>query len=724
MLASLATRFDTVQNVASAARLKEAFSKETMKEGDTIASLTARLMKYRTELAHTPHTISESDMTIKLLACLPAKWQNIKEFIHNSGQFTWDNAVSMLLQNQHVVNQQSIGTSQNNTEGTLAAGSGHSSSNRGRGGRRGYRGRGSRGGRSSSNSSSGSGSSSRVDKRCFYCANLGHLARDCKIKAAAEKFKKERDDKGKERSKDNEAANVVIGDGNAEYALALAASNIAPAEYQNEFFLDSACTVHLTNKQKDLQNYKRFHDPIPVFVGDGRSVNAIGTGDIVLPSTLGTNFRLRRAWHTPDIGIKLISIDRLNDEGYKVDFLPSKACHILLDGNLVATGSKAGKFRKFDVGPAQSITNTAIACSTGSTPSTDTTAPIKQVRFATETMVDTEPKPPKDCAPDIEPTKPVVGSIEHWHRRLGHLNVDSVKRVLTQAGIAWNNKIEFNRKTCLPYLHGKQHITRRKSQRGTTRPLELVHSDTSGKLSGLHSGYRYFMLFIDDYTRMTWVYFLKTKEKEECTEAFLQLKRDAEASGYKSKRFRCDNEKGEYNNKLFKRTLETSAITYEPAAPHSQWMNGVSERSMRTIGEMARSMLAESGLPGPFWAEAVSTAVYNRNRASNRAIGYEIPYYRWTGTMPVISHMQPFGCVANIVSNHRDKEERSLGIKWASKSEACIFLGYVLDTTKIYKVWSIKRKTAFRVLDLCIRFNENKFPRLETFSLSQILESL
>src|SRR5436190_22679188 len=84
--------------------------------------------------------------------------------------------------------------------------------------------------------------------------------------------------------------------------------------------------------------------------------------------------------------------------------------------------------------------------------------------------------------------------------------------------------------------------------------------------------------------------------------------------------------------------------------------------------------------------------------------------------MPVISHMLPFGCAANIVSNHRDKEERSLGTKWASKSEACIFLGYVLDTTKIYKVWSIKRKTAFRVSDLCIRFDENKFPGLETFT--------
>ena len=228
-------------------------------------------------------------------------------------------------------------TSYNNTEGALAAGShgGNSSSSRGCGGRRG--GRNYRGGRSSSSSSS------RVDKRCFYCANLGHLAKDCKIKAVAEKFKKEREDKDKEKSKGNEkeAANVVIGDGSAEYALAI--GNIAPAGDQNKFFLDSAYTVHLTNKQKDLQNYKRFHDPIPVFIGDSRSVDVIKIGDIVLPIALGTSFKLRRAWHTPDIGIKLISVDSLNDEGYQVNFLPSKVCHILLNGKLVATGSRTGK---------------------------------------------------------------------------------------------------------------------------------------------------------------------------------------------------------------------------------------------------------------------------------------------------------------------------------------------------------------------------------------------
>ena len=66
--------------------------------------------------------------------------------------------------------------------------------------------------------------------------------------------------------------------------------------------------------------------------------------------------------------------------------------------------------------------------------------------------------------------------------------------------------------------------------------------------------------------------------------------------------FRCDNAKGEYNNVEFKSCLadiSKGVIQYEPAPPHWQNMNGVSERMMRTIGEMARSSLADSGLDSP-----------------------------------------------------------------------------------------------------------------------------
>ena len=45
-------------------------------------------------------------------------------------------------------------------------------------------------------------------------------------------------------------------------------------------------------------------------------------------------------------------------------------------------------------------------------------------------------------------------------------------------------------------------------------PMELMHSDLCGPLpSASFFGFKYFWTFIDDYTRCTWVYFLKIKSE-------------------------------------------------------------------------------------------------------------------------------------------------------------------------------------------------------------------
>src|SRR5438270_782268 len=83
-----------------------------------------------------------------------------------------------------------------------------------------------------------------------------------------------------------------------------------------------------------------------------------------------------------------------------------------------------------------------------------------------------------------------------------------------------------------------------------------------------------------------------------------------------------------------------------------------------------------------------------------------------------ISHLYPFGCVADAVNNHRDKNERGLGTKWSGKIELCIFVGYVLNSPNLYKLWSIKRRTAFHIPRQCVKFNEFKYPS----SLSTVKE--
>ena len=67
----------------------------------------------------------------------------------------------------------------------------------------------------------------------------------------------------------------------------------------------------------------------------------------------------------------------------------------------------------------------------------------------------------------------------------------------------------------------------------------------------------------------------------------------------------------------------------------------------RTLIETARSMMAHADLPKMYWAEAVETAAYIRNRTPTTAIkGNKTPLEVWSGVPPNIAHLKVFGCMA------------------------------------------------------------------------------
>ena len=90
--------------------------------------------------------------------------------------------------------------------------------------------------------------------------------------------------------------------------------------------------------------------------------------------------------------------------------------------------------------------------------------------------------------------------------------------------------------------------------------------------------------------------------------------------GYEVKRFRCDNGRGEYDNKTFRQVLTARGTTYEPCPPYSHHMNGVAERMIETITEKARSIIIDSQAPLVFWGEVVNTAVYLHQRTPNEGL--------------------------------------------------------------------------------------------------------
>ena len=70
--------------------------------------------------------------------------------------------------------------------------------------------------------------------------------------------------------------------------------------------------------------------------------------------------------------------------------------------------------------------------------------------------------------------------------------------------------------------------------------------------------------------------------------------------------------------------------------------NSVTERLNQTLVEMARSMLLDSKLPKKFWGEAISTAVYLKNRTPVKALN-KTPFEVWHGKKPKVNHLRVFG---------------------------------------------------------------------------------
>ena len=126
-----------------------------------------------------------------------------------------------------------------------------------------------------------------------------------------------------------------------------------------------------------------------------------------------------------------------------------------------------------------------------------------------------------------------------------------------------------DRKFCVSCLEGK--MARQYNKQSSTRAskkLELIHSNLCGPfLTNSLFGSRYFIIFVDNATRMTWVYFLKTKSVVEVLRVFQLFKalveKEADAP---IRRFRCDNGTSEYNNHLFKDLLLTNGISFEPSS--------------------------------------------------------------------------------------------------------------------------------------------------------------
>ncbi|GJZ80893.1 putative ribonuclease H-like domain-containing protein [Tanacetum coccineum] len=274
-----------------------------------------------------------------------------------------------------------------------------------------------------------------------------------------------------------------------------------------------------------------------------------------------------------------------------------------------------------------------------------------------------------------------------WHRRLGHVNFKNINKLVKGHLVrGLPSKVFVNDHTCVACKKGKQHKAscKAKLDRIIRKPLELLHMDLFGPVSiESINKKRYCLVVTDDFSRFSWVFFLATKD--ETSEILCNLIIGLEKQlNHNVKIIRCDNGT-EFKNYVMNEFCAKKGIKREFSVARTPQQNGVAERKNRTLIEAARTMLADSLLPIPFWAEAVNTACYVLNRVLVTKPQNKTPYELLIGKSPSISFMRPFGCPLTIL-NTLD----SLG-KFDGKSDEGYLLGYS-TSSKAFRVYNKRTK--------------------------------
>lgn len=141
-------------------------------------------------------------------------------------------------------------------------------------------------------------------------------------------------------------------------------------------------------------------------------------------------------------------------------------------------------------------------------------------------------------------------------------------------------EIQKNDEVCEGCIYGKMHrLPFPKSAWRARAPLELVHADICGPTRTPSLGNkRYFLLFVDDFTRMTWVYILE--QKSEAFTKFMHFKAFVEKqSGYELKCLRIDRG-GEFIYKPFMNYCKDEGIQRQLTVRHTPQQNGVAEKKI------------------------------------------------------------------------------------------------------------------------------------------------
>jgi hypothetical protein len=182
------------------------------------------------------------------------------------------------------------------------------------------------------------------------------------------------------------------------------------------------------------------------------------------------------------------------------------------------------------------------------------------------------------------------------------------------------------------------------------------------------SGYKYYLIVLDDFSHYLWTFPLRLK-----SDTFTTLSNFfsyvSTQFGYTIKNIQCDNGR-EFDNSSTRSFLLTHGALLRMSCPYTSPQNGKAEHIIRSTNNIIRSLLIQSSLPARYWVEGLHTATYLLNRLPTKTISASCPHYALFGTPPTYEHLCAFGCECY------PNMSATVPHKLAPRSTRCIFLGY------------------------------------------------
>lgn len=385
---------------------------------------------------------------------------------------------------------------------------------------------------------------------CYRCDKIGHFASECPDKLL--KLQETQEDENKSTQGADELMLSEIssygGDETTSYGgdelllhetVYLNKGKIVPSDYngtreeESTWYLDNGASNHMTG---DKRYFSEIDDSITgkVRFGDDSRIDIRGKGTVEFTDRNGEARKITEVYYIPDLKSNIISLGQATEAGCDVRMRGEHLTMHDRDGKLIAKATRSrNRLYKVKMG-------------------------LK------ETM----------CYLSTD-----ISDSSRWHGRLGHINYETMKNMISKDLITGIPHIDVEKRICGSCLLGKQ--ARRSFPQATsfraTRLLELIHGDLCGPITPHTSaGNKYIFVLIDDHSRYMWTALLKDKN-----EAFGKYKHFKQLVEQETRAhiqtFRTDRG-GEFVSHEFNAFCNESGIKRHLSAPYSPQQNGVVEK--------------------------------------------------------------------------------------------------------------------------------------------------